>query len=366
MKNDFKDGTLIFYLEGKIDSSNADRFEAELMDENILFDTVDVAFDAEKLDYISSAGLRVLLKVKKTAKNTIRILNVSDEIFDIFDVTGFSDFFEIERKMRQISLKGCSKISSALNGEIYRLSEDEMVKVFGNSVPMSDIKKERSYAQTALAFDIPTLIPYDIVQCELGYGIVYEIAEMTSLSYLLSREPQKCRQYAAMLAVMMSELHSTEIPKGKLPDIKDRYREWINDIDDPNDSKINVFSNLISSIQDSPTYVHGDINLNSVLVKGRDLLLLDMAGSGRGHAIFDLQALFASCVAIEKKKPGYCQNTYGLSGDICVEFWTAFFDTYMGHRKAQIDSMNELLLKYFVLKESVLTKLEEKHRLSSR
>jgi hypothetical protein len=38
----------------------------------------------------------------------------------------------------------------------------------------------------------------------------------------------------------------------------------------------------------------------------------------------------------------------------------------MGHRTTQIASMNELLLKYFVLKESILTKLEEKHRLSTK
>lgn len=362
MKSEFKDGALILYLEGKIDSSNADNFENELMDESTMFDTMDVAFDAEHLQYISSAGLRVLLKARKLSKNKIKVLNVSDEVFDIFDVTGFSDMFDIERKMRRISIKGCTKISSALNGTIFKLSNDEMVKVFSPNIPLSDIKKERNYAQTSMIFDIPTLIPYDIVRCEEGYGIVFEIAEMNSLSYLLKKDPGSSAGYATLLGMKLAQIHRIEIPEGKLPDIKDRYRKWISEIDDPDDSKIAIFSNLIESIQDSPTYVHGDINLNSVMVKGNELLLTDMSGSGRGHSIFDLQALFASLVAIEKKTPGYCEKTYGLSSQICFEFWNVFFDTYMGHRKAQIDSMNELLLKYFVLKENILMKLEERNR----
>ena len=66
------------------------------MDESPIFENVDVALDAEKLEYISSAGLRTLLKLKKKLKKDLTIRNVSDEIFDIFDVTGFSSIFTFE------------------------------------------------------------------------------------------------------------------------------------------------------------------------------------------------------------------------------------------------------------------------------
>ncbi|MCR5774400.1 MAG: STAS domain-containing protein [Lachnospiraceae bacterium] len=362
MKSQFKDGNLVYFLEGRIDSSNADQVGKELQDEGTLFDGMSIAFDAERLEYISSAGLRVLLKFKKSVKRDIKIINVSDEVFDILDVTGFTSIFEVERQMRSISIKGCKRISSALNGEIFQLSEDEMIKVYGDSIPFSDIKKERQLAQTAMAFGIPTLIPYDIVQCENGYGIVFEKAETTSLAYLISHEPAKLEEYAGRLATLLKELHSTEVPEDKFPDIKDKYRKWIAETNDPSDSKVSVFSSLISTIPDSGTYVHGDINLNSVMVKDDELLLLDMSGSARGNSLFDLQALFASLVAIERKNEGYCLKTFGLSRTACIKFWNAFFSVYMGDRPQEIHSMNELLLKYFVLKESVLNKLENKNR----
>ena len=362
MKSDFSQGAMTFFLEGRIDSSNAAEVEADIMDNSPLFDNVDIAFDAKGLEYISSAGLRVLLKVKKATGKDIIVRNVSDEVFDIFDVTGFGDIFTIERQMRQISLKGCKKISSALNGEIFQLSDDEMVKVYGSSVPLEDVKKERSYAQTAMVYGVPTLIPYDVVKCEQGYGLVFEKAEMTSLAYLISHDPSRLDGLAKMLAKTLKELHSTEIPKDKLPNIKDRYNEWLKEIDDPTDSKITVFSTLINSIPDSSTYVHGDINLNSVMVQGDELLLLDMSGSAYGNQLFDLSALFASLVGIEAKDEGYCRRTYGLTKAVCVTFWNSFFNEYMSDRQGEINSMNQLLLKYFVLKQSVLMKLEDKHR----
>lgn len=361
MKSDFSNGALTIFLEGRIDSENADAVESELKEISAL-NNVGIIFDAKDLNYISSAGLRVLLKIKKLTQNTIKIVNVSDEIFDIFDITGFSDIFDIERQIRTISIKGCKKISSALNGEILQLSDDKMIKLFAPSVPLSEIKKERTYAQTAMIAGVPTIIPYDVVTCEHGYGIIYEKLEMKSISYIISRDSSKLEEYAQKLGKLMKELHSCQIAENKLPDIKDRYRQWIKEVDDPSSSKISVFSSLIDSIPDSSTYVHGDININSVMDHNGELLLLDMAGSARGNALFDLQSLFASLVAIEKTQEGYCRRTFGMSRDLCMSFWNIFFNTYMNHETEKIKSMQELLLKYFVLKESVLMKLEKRNK----
>ena len=56
-----------------------------------------VVFDAEDLEYISSAGLRVLLHVRKNNPE-MKIINVSSEVYEVFEVTGFSQMLSIERK----------------------------------------------------------------------------------------------------------------------------------------------------------------------------------------------------------------------------------------------------------------------------
>ncbi len=83
-------------LEGRLDTATAPQLEATL--NSILAGVTSLKFDLEKLDYISSAGLRVLLSAQKTMnkQGSMVISNVSPEVKEIFDVTGFTDILTIE------------------------------------------------------------------------------------------------------------------------------------------------------------------------------------------------------------------------------------------------------------------------------
>jgi anti-sigma B factor antagonist len=87
---------LTFALEGRLDTMTSPELEAAIK-ENIDGIT-ELVFDFTDLAYVSSAGLRVLLSAQKTMNNvgTMVVKNVSDEIQEIFDVTGFSDILNIE------------------------------------------------------------------------------------------------------------------------------------------------------------------------------------------------------------------------------------------------------------------------------
>ena len=83
-------------LEGRLDTATAPQLEATLNE--ALAGVTSLKFDLEKLDYISSAGLRVLLSSQKTMnkQGSMVISNVSPEVKEIFDVTGFTDILTIE------------------------------------------------------------------------------------------------------------------------------------------------------------------------------------------------------------------------------------------------------------------------------
>lgn len=88
--------TLTIALEGRLDTTTAPQLETELKSD--IADVTLLIMDFEKLDYISSAGLRVLLSAQKVMnkQGTMKIIHVSDAINDIFEVTGFSDILNIE------------------------------------------------------------------------------------------------------------------------------------------------------------------------------------------------------------------------------------------------------------------------------
>ena len=112
------DGALsVIELFGSINSGNAQEFEAALAGEPSGADGM--LIDADGLEFISSAGLRVLLSAKKRCKaKTFRIINVSNEVMNVFDVTGFSEIMDITRAVRKLTVEGCDKIGAGACGEV--------------------------------------------------------------------------------------------------------------------------------------------------------------------------------------------------------------------------------------------------------
>ena len=88
--------TMIIALEGRLDTTTAPELEAQLKD--ALEGVTELIFDFEKLDYISSAGLRVLLSAQKVMmkQGEMKVIHANDTIMEIFEVTGFSDILTIE------------------------------------------------------------------------------------------------------------------------------------------------------------------------------------------------------------------------------------------------------------------------------
>ena len=96
MKIDFtnNDGFLNVSLNGRLDTATAPEFESFLQ-ENIAGATA-MVLNCENLEYISSAGLRVLLSAQKRMKNAMKLTNVCELVMEVFEMTGFADILVIE------------------------------------------------------------------------------------------------------------------------------------------------------------------------------------------------------------------------------------------------------------------------------
>lgn len=80
---------------GRIDTSTAPEFEAAIENLN---DTTELILDFANVEYISSAGLRIVLKAQKLMNKNgkMKLVNVNDDVMDVFDITGFLDILTIE------------------------------------------------------------------------------------------------------------------------------------------------------------------------------------------------------------------------------------------------------------------------------
>ena len=97
IRKETENGTLTIELEGRLDTTTSPSLEEELKDS--LEGISELVFDLKDLQYISSAGLRVLLSTQKVMnrQGEMQIRNVCPEIMEIFDVTGFVEILNIEQ-----------------------------------------------------------------------------------------------------------------------------------------------------------------------------------------------------------------------------------------------------------------------------
>ena len=87
------DGIITIKIIGRLDTSNSTQFDEEVKK---LKEDDKLILDFSELEYLSSVGLRILLSLKKKLKDNIKIINVNEFVREVFDMTGFSDIFEIE------------------------------------------------------------------------------------------------------------------------------------------------------------------------------------------------------------------------------------------------------------------------------
>ena len=176
---------LTLYFEGHIDSANAKEIEDEIGAIKGRTQPEKLVIDCENLQYISSAGLRIVLRLMKEIK-PISIVNVSSDVYEIFDMTGFTEMAEIKKAYRKVSVDGCEVIGKGANGTVFRIDRDTIVKVYVNPDSLPEIQRERELARKAFVLGIPTAIPYDVVRVGDGYGSVFELLNAKSLAEILS------------------------------------------------------------------------------------------------------------------------------------------------------------------------------------
>ena len=88
-----KDGELTVAIDGRLDTVTAPELESFLGKQ--YESTTSLTFDCDKLVYISSAGLRVLLTAHKRIKGAMKLTHVNELVMEVFEMTGFADIWEI-------------------------------------------------------------------------------------------------------------------------------------------------------------------------------------------------------------------------------------------------------------------------------
>jgi len=322
----------IFYIQlhGRIDSSNAAPVEEEILDAVGSCTCPAIVVDADDLAYISSAGLRVILRLRKTRPD-LKIINASSAVYEIFEMTGFTEMIPVEKGYRKLSIEGCEVIGQGANGKVYRLDKDTIVKVYYKADALPDIRRERELARRAFILGIPTAIPYDVAKVGDSYGSVFELLNAKSFSKLIAAEPENLDMYVGLYVDLLKKIHSTEVKPDDMPDQRAVVIDWVNFLKDYLDAgKWEKLHKMVEAVPVNHHMIHGDYHTKNVMMQNGEVLLIDMDTLSQGDPVFEFASIYNAFVGFYDFDHNAAVDFQGLDYDTTVSIWKKMLPLYFG------------------------------------
>ena len=330
MNYKLENNILTVYPEGRIDSANAEAVEAEINAIIAENPAENLILDIEKLLYLSSAGLRVVLRLRKKFAE-LKVINASAEVYDIFDMTGFTEMLTIEKAYRRLSVEGCEIIGRGANGEVYRLDPDTIIKVYLNPDSLPDIHRERELARKAFVLGIPTAIPYDVVKVGEGYGSVFELLNAKSFAKLIIADPANVDSCVEMYVDLLKKIHSTDVKPGDMPDMKEVALNWAAFLKDylPEEDFNKLYA-LVEAVPHSDRMLHGDYHIKNVMLQNGEVLLIDMDTLCVGDPVFEFASVWLAYLGYSEVDHQVVKDFLGIDRSITEQIWNKTLRLYFG------------------------------------
>ena len=287
-------------LPPRIDSLDAGDVEAQVRSILRAVRAESVRMDAAETEYISSAGMRMLLHLINEKKNPV-LLNASETVYEVMDMSGFTSLMRVDRRLKEISTEGCEMIGRGMNGSVYRYAPDTIVKIYTTKNNLEDVRREQQMSRFCFISGLPTAIPLNLVREGNHLGAMYELLDAKTMTREFSEHPEQREELAEQYIALMKKIHGIvpqvqNLPmKITLPEKKKLFLGWASELEGVLDRE--TFEKLCRVFGDIPernSLLHGDPSLSNIMREKGELLLIDLDDIGIGDPAFDLANFAAS------------------------------------------------------------------------
>lgn len=315
-------------VSGHVDSNNSKGVEDGIRSLLSQMSFENIVIDADQLKYVSSAGLRIILRLRKENPG-LKIINVSSEVYEILDMTGFTEMIKVEKAYKSISVEGCVVIGEGANGKVYRIDDDTIVKVYKNPDSLDEIHNERELARKAFVLGIPTAISYDIVRVGDGYGSVFEKLSAKSLARLAKENPELVDEYVQYSVNLLKTIHSTEIKPDEMPMIKPTVLKWVHRLENElPEAVINKLAKMVEETDHDLYVMHGDYHFKNIMYENGEALLIDMDTLCTGHPVFEFASIYNAYVGFGCVDSNKIEKFLDLPISMANHIWEKTLELY--------------------------------------
>lgn len=323
--------TLTLHLSGRLDVTTVPQVEQALQLDGI----TQLVFDLGHCAYISSAGLRVVLRAHQlmtAAQGSLTLSEVTPEVYNLLEVTGLTKLLAIRRKARELPLEGLELISAGVCGECYRVDRESVVKLYREGIEPAIAEREKEYARAAFVLGIPTAISYDVVTCGNRTGIIYEMLDAELFSKVIRNDPAGLDRHAQTLADITRTVHATRGDRAVFPDMKQRFEGYLRQMDFfLSADDIQLLLAKLATIPDADNCVHFDLHTSNIMIRQGEPVIIDMGDVSVGSYLFDIGVLNTIYGLPEM---GISELATKIPTAQGVQLWEAFLKHYFADKPA--------------------------------
>lgn len=330
LEKTLNDARMTVALIGRLDSATAPAL-LELVDGQ-LKGIAQLVLDFDGLDYVSSAGLRAILKAHqkmRAAHGSMVVKNVSQTIANVFGMTGFDSILTYERKLRQLSVDGLEIIAKGANGECYKVDDETVLKLYYEYIDEACAAREKTLAKKAFVAGVPTAISYDVVQCGNRRGVLYEMLQADTLSKYIEKNVHRLDAVVEMYVGFCRQIHAIAVAPNEFPDAVALACGYIDTCDLFNNGQRAAVKERLLRAERQNTLIHWDLHPGNIMMQGDRPCLIDMGDMASGTPYFDLGQI--KQVLHYYASMGLCQKLIGLDDAIALRMWPMFVASYFGN-----------------------------------
>ncbi len=342
-RTELKEDVLTLFFAGEINSTTAGDVETESFEAIRKHQFKTLILDFEEVSYVSSAGLRVILKIKQKCDD-VHILNATLSVYEVLSMTGFTSIIDVKKALNRVDVTNCEVIGSGYFSTVYRLDRDTIVKAYKKDMPMEDVERELNMAKQAFVLGIPTAISFDVVKVGDKLGVRFELLDSVLLRDLYKDHIENFDEYTKKYAALLKKINTAESDGKSLPSTKEIWLKKLNKIRPLlNEADADKLSAMMNGIEERNTFVHGDCHVKNIMIQDHELFLIDMDTLSHGHPIFEMAALIAPYELFEETDPHNNEVFFQLNRETCTRIYEETLNEYFGKDDPEIKGKIRLL-----------------------
>ena len=203
-----------------------------------------------------------------------------------------------------------------------------LAKLFMPSMAADNAVREFRINQVVYESGLPTPKPIRLITDGTRFGAEYELIQpKRSFTRIISQEPDQLVPLSERFAVLAKQIHQTPADTTRLPDMRELVGTWIDRLADlPDDFKAR-FHRFIDTVPSTPTCLHGDLHIGTIITDGSRDLWIDVGDFAYGAPQWDLGMMFYTANFMSAER---ADSIFHLDNDMLRAHWKAFAPVYYG------------------------------------